>query len=147
MEHCETHFVTFWISFHQNNVKEGRPKLDNLKLRGLILMVKYIRKYMKFGVRPIQSKSCNVSFVCGCLLVLLAGIRNRNDWRLGCQRVYQKNYKTNNLFWRFAKKAASPSQQKTCLGESAYCTQWWSYQGRVSCSLGLGVRLFQRYFD
>ena len=37
---CETDFVKFWINFDQNNAKEGQPKFDKLKVRGLILMIK-----------------------------------------------------------------------------------------------------------
>ena len=36
----ETDFVKFWVKFDQNNAKEGRPKFDILKVRGLMLMVK-----------------------------------------------------------------------------------------------------------
>ena len=36
----ETDFVIFWVKFDQNNAKEGRPKLDILNVRGLMLMVK-----------------------------------------------------------------------------------------------------------
>ena len=36
----ETDLVKFWVKFDQNNAKEGQPKLDKLKVRGLILMVK-----------------------------------------------------------------------------------------------------------
>ena len=33
---CETYFVKFWVNFDQNNVKEGRPKFEKLKVRGSI---------------------------------------------------------------------------------------------------------------
>ena len=36
----ETDFVRFLVKFDQNNAKEGRPKFDILKVRGLMLMVK-----------------------------------------------------------------------------------------------------------
>ena len=38
----ETDFVKFWVTFDQNNAKEGRPKFDILKVRGLMLMVKSV---------------------------------------------------------------------------------------------------------
>ena len=38
----ETDFVIFLVKFDQNNAKEGRPKFDILKVRGLMLMVKKI---------------------------------------------------------------------------------------------------------
>ena len=44
----ETDIVKFWVKFDQNNAKEGWPKFDIIKVRGLRLMVKYIRKYIKY---------------------------------------------------------------------------------------------------
>ena len=36
----ETDLVIFWVEFDQNNVKEGQPKFDIIKVRGLMFMVK-----------------------------------------------------------------------------------------------------------
>ena len=33
MVRSETHFVTFFLNFDQNNAKEGWPKLDKLMVR------------------------------------------------------------------------------------------------------------------
>ena len=41
-------FWKFWVKFDWNSTKEGRPKFDKLKVRRSILIVKYIRKYMKY---------------------------------------------------------------------------------------------------
>ena len=45
---CEKDLVTVWFNSDQNNAKEGQPKFDKLRVRGLISMVKEIRKYMKY---------------------------------------------------------------------------------------------------
>ena len=55
----ETDFVNFWVKLDikKNNTKRRTAQIFNLKVRGSILMVKLIRKYMKYRVRS-EHKIC-----------------------------------------------------------------------------------------